>query len=202
VAVMLLCGSVLPNLLWISSSPPVILPVPSAVMLPTMAMLSESKPLTRNAYWPLSSDSLPEPAPQAAPLAVVTVIVTLADFVVSATEVAVSVTTGTAGTTEGAVYVVGAPLAVPAGLSVPQSGEQATPFWVRVQVTPLLVTSFVMVAVNCGVLATTTLVAELGVTEMEITGTVTVAEAFFVGSSTEAAMSVTEGDTSTFAGPV
>ena len=41
-----------------------------------------------------------------------------------------------------------APLAVLAGLIVPQPGEQATPFCVNVQVTPLLVGSYVTVAVN------------------------------------------------------
>jgi hypothetical protein len=44
--------------------------------------------------------------------------------------------------------VAAAPLAVLAGLIVPQPGEQATPFCVNVQVTPLLVASYITVAVN------------------------------------------------------
>ena len=58
------------------------------------------------------------------------VIVTVADadFVVSATEVAVTVTVGLAGSDVGAVYVAGAPLAVLVGEIVPHAGVQAAPF--------------------------------------------------------------------------
>ena len=67
-----------------------------------------------------------------------------------------------------------APLAAVAGLMVPQLGEQATPFWERVQVTPLLVASFFTVAVNCCTALNATL-AEVGDTDTEIGRTVTVA---------------------------
>ncbi len=42
-----------------------------------------------------------------------------------------------------------APLAVLVGLIVPQVGEHAAPFCVKIQVTPLLVPSFVTVPVIC-----------------------------------------------------
>jgi uncharacterized cupredoxin-like copper-binding protein len=64
------------------------------------------------------------------------VIVTLADLVGSATEIAFTVTVLFAGTALGGVYVEGAPLAVVAGLTAPHAGEQAVPFWVRLQLTP------------------------------------------------------------------
>ena len=50
---------------------------------------------------------------------------------------------------------------------MPQPGEQAAPFCIRVQVTPLLVPSLAVVAVNCCVLFSATLgVAGDTVTEM------------------------------------
>jgi hypothetical protein len=62
------------------------------------------KPLSKNAYCPFSSDSLPLPPPQAKPpVEVVSVTVALADFVVSSTEVALIVTNGKAGAVAGAV---------------------------------------------------------------------------------------------------
>jgi hypothetical protein len=119
----------------------------------------------------LSSDSLPEPAPQAAPLVVVIVIATLADFVVSVTEVAVIVNKGYAGTVAGAVKVTATPLAELVGDMVPHPGEQATPFCVKVHVTPApappFAPSFVTVAVS-GCVAFTMTVAEGGAAEIEM----------------------------------
>jgi len=71
----------------------------------------------------------------------VTVIVALADFVVSVTEVAVTVTIAGVGTAAGAVYVVGAPLAVLAGLNVPHV-EHGVPLCETVQLTPAFAGSF------------------------------------------------------------
>ena len=59
------------------------------------------------------------------------------------------------------------PLAVVAGPIVPQPGAQATPFCASVQVTPLLVPSFVTVAVSCCVPLMLTL-AVPGETDTEI----------------------------------
>ena len=57
------------------------------------------------------------------------VIVALLDFVLSVADVAVMVTLALAGTVDGAAYVVGAPLAVVAGVTVPQTaGVHAAPF--------------------------------------------------------------------------
>lgn len=97
--------------------------------------------------------------------------------------------------------MAGAPLRVLA-VTVPHAGEQAAPFWVNVQATPALVTSFITVAVNCGVVPTTTVVGVGATRETEITGTVMVAELIFKGSSTDVAISVTVGDTVAIAGPV
>jgi hypothetical protein len=52
---------------------------------------------------------------------------------------------------------------------LPQPGEQATPFSVRLQLTPLLAPSFLTVAVNCCVLFRATL-AEPGDTDTEMAG--------------------------------
>src|SRR5256886_4628501 len=68
-----------------------------------------------------------------------------------------------------------APLAVFAGLIVPQPGEQGVPLCVSVQFAPLLLGSFVTVAVNCCVFVTSTL-AVVGETDTAIGG-VTVAGA-------------------------
>lgn len=65
--------------------------------------------------------------------------------------------------------MVAAPEAVLVGLIVPQAGEHAAPFCIKVQVTPRLVPSFVTVAVNCCVLARATL-TDPGDTDMEIAG--------------------------------
>ena len=61
-----------------------------------------------------------------------------ADFVLSAADVAVTVTVGLAGNVVGAVYVAGAPLAVLAGAIVPHPGVHDAPPCVSVQVTFVL----------------------------------------------------------------
>jgi hypothetical protein len=66
----------------------------------------------------------------------VSVIVALEDFVVSAAAMALRVTPVFAGTVAGPVKVAGAPLAVVAGLTVPHPGEQTVPFCVSVQFKP------------------------------------------------------------------
>src|SRR5207302_8150871 len=87
--------------------------------------------------------------------------------------------------------VVAAPLPVFIGLIVPQPGEQGVPPCVSVQLTPLLLGSFVTVAVNCWVVFAVTL-AVAGETETAIgTVTVTVATADFVVSAAEIAVTVT-----------
>ncbi len=127
------------------------------------------------------------------------VILALANFVVSATEVAVRVTDGLGthlisqndGTPAGAVYVAAAPLAVLAGEIVPQAGEQAAaPPCLSVQVTPPSVASLLTVAVNCCVPFSGTF-ADVGEAATVIAKTVTVAEAKFVESATEAAVRAT-----------
>jgi len=67
---------------------------------------------------------------------------------------------------------------------VPQAGAQAAPFCVRVQVTPLLVASFVTVAVNCWFFVKATL-AEDGDTE-------TVMGRMVMGARPKAPLLVTE----------
>ena len=85
------------------------------------------------------------------------VIVAEADIVMSAAEVAVSVTAPPcAGGVAGAVYVVGAPLVVLVGAMVPHPGEQAAPACVSVHVTPVLGVP-VTVAMNACVWPTETL---------------------------------------------
>src|SRR5258708_5670775 len=121
----------------ISSSPPVILPAPSAVKLPATATcrpLASATPLKRKAYWPLSAG--------------VTVMVVLAVLVVSATEVAVSVTfKSLADEVVGAVNVTAAPLPVAVGETEPHGvAEHDT-----IHVTPLPAESLLTVAVNCAV---------------------------------------------------
>jgi hypothetical protein len=79
--------------------------------------------------------------------AVATVIVADADFVPSATEVAVRVTVAGLGTFAGAVYVIGVPEALVVADSVPQAApEHLAPE--SAQPTPLFAESFVTVAVN------------------------------------------------------
>ena len=93
------------------------------------------------------------------------------------------------------------PLAVVVGAIVPHVGEQGVPACVRVQVTPLLVTSFATVAINCCVALTATL-AVVGDTETVIPTIVAVAVADLVASATEVAVMVTVGLAGTVAGAV
>jgi hypothetical protein len=158
-----------------SSSPPVILPVPSVAKLPPVSTAPyRLKPRSRNAYCPVSSDSLPEPALQAKPpVEVVSVTVALADSAESSTDAAVTVTAGKTVALAGAVKVAGAPLAVD-DVMLPQPGEQGAPFCVKVQLTPLLVPSLATVAVNGWVAFNATLAeaddtdTEMGATSMEV----------------------------------
>ena len=112
-----------------------------------------------------------------------------ADFVLSLTEVAVSVTVVATGMVAGELYVVGLPLEVAAGDTEPQV-EQAAEAWLRVQLTPALAESFPTVAVNgreelSGIRALT------GETETVIAGTVTEAVAVAPLKATEVAVTVT-----------
>jgi hypothetical protein len=77
--------------------------------------------------------------------AVGTVIATEADFVVSATAVAVRLTVKVTPGGPGAVYVVGTPLAVAVGETEPH----VAPLQVMLQVTPLPDGSLLTIAVNC-----------------------------------------------------
>jgi hypothetical protein len=87
------------------------------------------------------------------------------------------------------------------GLIVPQVGEHAVPLCVRVQVTPLLLGSFVTVAVNCSVAITVT-VAVVGETDTAAPETVTVAVAEMLVSATDVATTITLGLAGTVAGAV
>ena len=69
--------------------------------------------------------------------------------------------------------MAGTPLAV-FGVIVPQPGEQAVPFCVSVQDTPLLVASFAKTAVNCCVALVATLTT-VGEREIEVAGRLTCA---------------------------
>jgi hypothetical protein len=70
----------------------------------------------------------------------------------------------------GAVYVAAAPLAVLVGAMVPQPGEQEVPFWVSVQLTPLLLESLLTVAVKVFVCPWSIVWAALGETATLIAG--------------------------------
>ena len=117
-----------------SSRPPVMLPLPSAVKLPAMTTAPpESKPLNRKAYGPVS---LARSA-----VGAVTVMVAEADFVASVTEVAVRVTVAGVGAVAGAVYF-------PVASIVPQLAP-VQPVPERLQVTAWLAPLGLTVAVNC-----------------------------------------------------
>ena len=75
--------------------------------------------------------------------------VVVVDLVLSVTDVAVSVTDALAGALVGAVYLTGAPLAEVETSNVPQAGEQAVEFCVRVQFRPWLAPSLETVDENC-----------------------------------------------------
>jgi hypothetical protein len=132
----------------------------------------------------------------------VNVIAAPADFVPSATEVAVSVIVP-AAIALGAVYVTAAPDALAAGETVPHAlPVQLVPD--RVQFTPLFAESFCSVAANDCVAPEATLAVD-GATTTEISDpavNVMVAIANFVASSTEVAVSVTVGGFGTAAGAV
>lgn len=129
------------------------------------------------------------------PTAVVMVTVAEADLVVSAWETAVTVTVAGLGTVAGAVYK-------PAVEIVPTVLLPAvTPFTCHVTAVLLV---FFRVAVNCCVVPAVTL-AVVGATETLITTelvTVTKAEADFVGSACETAVTVTVAGLGTVAGAV
>ena len=97
------------------------------------------------------------PVPPPPPLALI-VIVALADFVLSVTDVAVTVTEPPVGAVAGAVYVVAAPLAVAAGLNDPQEFAG-----VQVQLTPPFDESFDTVAVSDAVAPAVTDVGGLAI---------------------------------------
>ena len=122
----------------------------------------------------------------------VTVTVAPADLVVSLTEVAVTITVAGLGTPTGAVYVVGAPLNVLVGESVPHVDAHAAGGvpCVIVQSTPPFAGSFRTVGVNVWVIFSG-MMAETGETESPIASTVTVTEADFVESDIAVARMVT-----------
>src|SRR5207249_1450255 len=85
---------------------------------------------------------------------------------------------------------------------VPQLGEHTAPPCVSIQLTPLLLGSFVTVAVNCWVVFAVTL-AVVGETDTAIGGvTVAVAVADFVASAADVATTLTFGFAGTVHGAV
>lgn len=92
-----------------------------------------------------------------------------ADFVLSVTEVALSVTAELAGMDGGGVKVVGFEEDAD-----PQEGAHAVPDCARLQATPAFVESFATVAVNCKA-ELSGISALAGETETTIAGTVTLA---------------------------
>jgi hypothetical protein len=146
------------------------------------------------------------PSARGAPLNAVTVIVADADFVLSVTEVAVTVTVFPVGTVEGAIKIVTAPLAVDAALNDPH----AEPPHVAVHFTPAFALSFATLAV---ILVVAFAASEVGGCAASVTATagviVIVAEVDFVLSVTEVAVTVTvfalgtaEGAVNTVAPPL
>jgi hypothetical protein len=126
--------------------------------------------------------------------------VTVADavLVVSVTEVAVTVTVCGAATQPTGVKVTACPEALVGGLILPPPDD-------TVHATPLLPVSFCTVAVNCAPVPAVT-VPVVGDTEIETFAgaavTVMVAEAVFVPSATEVAVTVTVAGLGTVAGAV
>jgi F0F1-type ATP synthase assembly protein I len=144
------------------------------------------------------------PAPRLTAVTVTTVIVALANFVVSATAVAVSVTVGGLGAVPGAVNVIGVPDELVAADKLPHEGPpHSEPE--RAQVTPLFEGWPVTVAVKV-VVAFTATVDEVGAIETETPAggevIVIAAEADFVVSLTDVAVSVTVGGFGAVAGAV
>jgi hypothetical protein len=108
-------------------------------------------------------------------------------LVESATAVAVSVTVRSVpGAFAGAVYVVGVPLGVVVGETLPQGAVAQ----VTAQVTPALLASLFTVAVTCWAWPAN-IVPELAATVTVIAGTVIFAVPDLVGSATEVAVTVT-----------
>jgi hypothetical protein len=132
------------------------------------------------------------------------VIVALADFVVSVTDVAVSVTVAGLGTVPGAVKTIGVPEALVAEDKAPHVAP-VHPEPESVQVTPLFAESPVTVAVKV-VVALTAIVAVVCDKATEIPAGVAliviVAEADFVPSVTEVAVTVTVAGLGAVAGAV
>jgi hypothetical protein len=95
------------------------------------------------------------------------VMVAEADFVVSVTDVAVTVTVLGLGIVVGAVYVVAVPLAVDVGLKEP---HDPPPPQLTVQVTPPFLVSLVTTAVRLVVAPTASDVGGVGVSATEIAG--------------------------------
>ncbi len=109
---------------------------------------------------------------------------------VSESEVATIVTDKSfAGGVEGAVYVVGAPLAVAVGEMLPHCG---TPHAGMDQVTPLFAGSSLTVATILGTVWANCTVDAGAVTITEIALTVTTIEVCAAGSATEVAVTVTD----------
>jgi hypothetical protein len=132
------------------------------------------------------------------------VIVRAAVLVVSATDLAVRVTTAGAGTLPGAVYVMGVPDALDVVDSVPQV-EPEHPAPVSVHVTPLFWESLLTVAVTVVVLVVCTETVDLfKVTAIAtaVAVTVTCAEALLLVSATDVAVSVTTAGAGTLGGAV
>jgi hypothetical protein len=136
------------------------------------------------------------------PLSAVIVIVAVADFVLSVTDVAVTVTVFPVGTAVGATKIVAAPLAVCAGLNEPH----VEPPHVTVHFTPPLALSFATFAI---MLVVTLTASDVGgcaasATVIGMTGAVIVivAVADFVLSVTEVAVTVTAFPFGTVVGAV
>ena len=98
--------------------------------------------------------------------------------------------------------MAGLPLAVVAGEIVPQLGEHTAPPCVSVQLTPLLLGSFVTVAVNCCLPVTATLAVPGETDTPTPVATVTVAVADTAVLATDVATTVTFGFPGTVDGAV
>jgi hypothetical protein len=135
---------------------------------------------------------------------VVTVIVAVPVFVVSATDVAVSVTDGGVGTLIGALYTTVAPDALVVGATVPHA-VPLQPVPDNVQLTPLFCESFATVSAKFELAPASTLaVVGNNVTPIGGGGVVIVipAAACLVGSETELAVSTTSVGVGAVAGAV
>jgi len=126
------------------------------------------------------------------------------DFVVSETEVAVSVTAAGVGTLTGAVTLIATPDALDAADKVPHVAP-LHPAPDKVQATPRFCRSFVTVAVNVLVPDPASTLAASGATVTAIAGgcvTVIVADADLVPSATAVAVMVIDAGEGTAAGAV